>query len=104
MAAGQSAGGRGKGFKQVGRLELPGAGQVVVEGNYAYIGQRLAAGDRLYVDVWDHQPPGVFALTAAVARVHAAYGWDQERTFAELVNGIVTQSGGDWIAELPAGT
>ncbi len=32
------------------------------EANYAYIGTRLAAGDRLYVDVWDHQPPGVFML------------------------------------------
>ncbi|MBU0719558.1 MAG: glycosyltransferase family 39 protein, partial [Planctomycetes bacterium] len=34
------------------------------ECNYAYIGGRLLAGDRLYVDVWDHQPPGVFALFA----------------------------------------
>ncbi len=36
------------------------------ECNYAYIGARLLAGDRLYVDVWDHQPFGVFALFAAV--------------------------------------
>lgn len=35
------------------------------ECNYAYIGARLLAGDRLYVDVWDHQPPGVFMLFAA---------------------------------------
>ena len=34
------------------------------EANYAYIGGRLLAGDRLYVDVWDHQPPGVFMLFA----------------------------------------
>ncbi len=27
--------GQSKGFRQVGRLELPGAGQVVVEGNDA---------------------------------------------------------------------
>jgi len=39
------------------------------EGNYAYIGGRLLAGDRLYVDVWDHQPPGVFALFAGVIAV-----------------------------------
>ena len=39
------------------------------EGNYAYIGQRLLAGDRLYVDVWDHQPPGVFMLFAGVIAV-----------------------------------
>ncbi len=36
------------------------------ECNYAYIAKRLLAGDRLYVDVWDHQPFGVFALFAAV--------------------------------------
>ena len=32
------------------------------ECNYIYIGSRLLAGDRLYVDVWDHQPFGVFVL------------------------------------------
>ncbi|MFQ5461525.1 MAG: glycosyltransferase family 39 protein, partial [Phycisphaerae bacterium] len=36
------------------------------ECNYAYIGARLLAGDRLYVDVWDHQPFGIFALFAAM--------------------------------------
>lgn len=36
------------------------------EANYAYIGGRLLSGDRLYVDVWDHQPPGVFMLFAGV--------------------------------------
>ncbi len=39
------------------------------ECNYAYIGERLAEGGRLYEDVWDHQPPGVFALTAVVGGV-----------------------------------
>ncbi|UCF34908.1 MAG: glycosyltransferase family 39 protein, partial [Phycisphaerales bacterium] len=34
------------------------------ECNYAYIGARLLEGQRLYVDVWDHQPFGVFALFA----------------------------------------
>ncbi len=36
------------------------------ECNYAYIGSRLLAGDRLYVDVWDHQPPGIFVLFAGL--------------------------------------
>ncbi len=36
------------------------------ECNYALIAARLLAGDRLYVDVWDHQPFGVFSLFAAV--------------------------------------
>lgn len=41
------------------------------ECNYMYIGERLLHGDRLYVDVWDHQPFGVFAMTAGVI---AAFG------------------------------
>ena len=36
------------------------------ECNYAYFGARLLAGDRLYVDLWDHQPPGVFVLFAGM--------------------------------------
>lgn len=36
------------------------------ECNYAYIGGRLLDGDRLYDDVWDHQPPGVFVMFAGV--------------------------------------
>ncbi len=36
------------------------------ECNYAYIGERLLHGERLYVDLWDHQPFGVFVLFAAV--------------------------------------
>ena len=42
------------------------------ECNYAYIGARLLAGDRLYVDVWDHQPPGAFMLFAAVTALFGA--------------------------------
>lgn len=37
------------------------------ECNYAYTAARLLAGDRLYTDVWDHQPPGVFALFAGAS-------------------------------------
>ena len=36
------------------------------ECNYAYIGGRLLDGDRLYEDVWDHQPPGVFVMFAGL--------------------------------------
>lgn len=39
------------------------------ECNYAYIGSRLLESDRLYVDVWDHQPFGVFGLFAGVIAV-----------------------------------
>ncbi len=39
------------------------------ECNYIYIAQRLLAGDRLYVDVWDHQPFGIFTLFAGVISI-----------------------------------
>lgn len=35
------------------------------ECNYAHIAARLLGGDRLYVDIWDHQPFGVFVLFAS---------------------------------------
>lgn len=39
------------------------------ECNYAYIAKRLLLGDRLYVDVWDHQPFGVFAMLTGVIAI-----------------------------------
>jgi 4-amino-4-deoxy-L-arabinose transferase-like glycosyltransferase len=39
------------------------------EANYAYIGDRLLHGDKLYIDVWDHQPPGVFMLFAGAIQI-----------------------------------
>ncbi len=32
------------------------------ECNYAYFAERMSHGDRLYVDLWDHQPPGIYWL------------------------------------------
>jgi len=43
------------------------------ECNYAYIGARLLEGESLYVDVWDHQPFGVFVMFAGVI---ALFGHD----------------------------
>lgn len=54
------------------------------ESNYAYIGARLLAGDRLYVDVWDHQPPGVFMLFAGAI---ALFG-DDPLVFRWLATGF----------------
>jgi hypothetical protein len=36
------------------------------EANYAYTAGRLLEGDRLYVDIWDHQPYGVFLTWAGL--------------------------------------
>jgi dolichyl-phosphate-mannose-protein mannosyltransferase len=42
------------------------------ECNYLYIASQLATGGRLYVDVWDHQPPGVFAMYAVIVKAFGA--------------------------------
>lgn len=39
------------------------------ECNYAVIASVLLDGGKLYVDAWDHQPPGVFILVAAVIKL-----------------------------------
>jgi hypothetical protein len=75
------------------------------EGNYAYIGSRLLAGDRLYVDVWDHQPPGVFVLFAAVA---AVFGQEPEvfrwlAVIFSLVSMFLVYSVSRCVAGRPAG-
>ena len=54
------------------------------ECNYAYIGKRILEGDRLYVDVWDHQPPGVFVLYAAVIKLFG----DSPHVFRWMTAGV----------------
>src|SRR5438105_1953036 len=39
------------------------------QGLYLYAGQRVAAGDVPYRDVWDQKPPGIMFLYAALLRV-----------------------------------
>jgi len=39
------------------------------ECNYAYIGAHLLQGQRLYIDLWDHQPFGIFAIFAAIIAI-----------------------------------
>ena len=47
----------------------------VDECNYAYIGQRIAEGSRFYVDVWDHQPPGMYWYCGLLVRWFGAGAW-----------------------------
>ena len=68
MAAGQTA---NKGFKHVGRLELPGAGQVVVEGNYAYIGHMRPPHGTTIVDIADPTHPRVVSQLAIAPNLHS---------------------------------
>ncbi|MCP4592298.1 MAG: hypothetical protein GY842_16315 [bacterium] len=51
------------------------------ECNYAYFAKQMLNGDRLYVDLWDHQPPGIFVLLAGVTSLWGS-GPEVYRTFA----------------------
>jgi hypothetical protein len=45
------------------------------QGTYLEIGQSLIEGKRLYLDLWDNKPPGIFALYAGIARVFGKVLW-----------------------------
>ncbi|WP_374414352.1 hypothetical protein [Novosphingobium colocasiae] len=50
---------------------------------YALVGERMAAGDLLYVDIWDRKGPALFALYALIAMVsHAPLAWQLAATLA----------------------
>ncbi|MCO6439320.1 MAG: glycosyltransferase family 39 protein [Phycisphaerae bacterium] len=79
------------------------------ECNYAYIGARLLEGKQLYVDVWDHQPWGVFALVAGTI---ALFG-DHPEVFRSLslifslatmvlVFGVTRRVASSWAAVIAA--
>ena len=68
MTAGQAA---NKGFKPVGRLELPGAGQVVVEGPYAYIGHMRPPHGTTIVDIADPTHPRVVSQLTIAPNLHS---------------------------------
>ncbi len=80
------------------------------ECNYAYIAGRLLAGDRLYIDVWDHQPPGIFVLFAGVAALFGN-GTGTFRCFAIVASltsmlllfAVVRRHGGTLAGYLAAG-
>jgi hypothetical protein len=62
---------RSKGFRQIAKLELPGAGQVVVEGNYAYIGHMRPPQGTTIVDISDARHPKVVTQIDVAPNLHA---------------------------------
>ncbi len=42
---------------------------------FAVIGRGLLRGDRLYVDLWDHKPPAIYLVYAALQRVFGGSAW-----------------------------
>lgn len=45
------------------------------QGTYLEIGQSLIEGKRLYLDLWDNKPPGIFVIYAGIARVFGKVLW-----------------------------
>jgi hypothetical protein len=45
------------------------------QATYCYIGQRLWEGKRLYLDLWDNKPPGIFYLYAVIVKVFGNVMW-----------------------------
>lgn len=52
---------------------------------FAYIGLQWTRGALPYVDIWDHKPPGIFALVFAVFSL-----WPKSFTALAVLEGLVT--------------
>ncbi len=72
---GSSPWGQNKGFRQIARLELPGAGQVVVEGNYAYVGHMQPPAGTTIVDA--ARPFHSQSELPSASRNHARRTWSR---------------------------
>jgi hypothetical protein len=63
--------GQNKGFRQVGRIELPGAGQVVVEGNYAYVAHMQPPHGTTILDISDPTHPHIVTQISIAPTMHS---------------------------------
>lgn len=60
-----------KGFEQIGRLDLPGGGQVTVEGNYAFVGHMGPPNGTSIIDVSDPRHPRVVTTLQVPPHTHS---------------------------------
>jgi hypothetical protein len=60
-----------KGFEPIGRLDLPGGGQVTVEGNYAYVGHMGPPNGTSIVDVSDPRHPRLVTTLEVPKHTHS---------------------------------
>lgn len=63
--------GSSSGFRHVGRLDIPGGGQVTVENGFAYIGHLMAPHGTSIVDVRDPASPRVVSQIAVPEGIHS---------------------------------
>jgi 4-amino-4-deoxy-L-arabinose transferase-like glycosyltransferase len=61
---------------------------------FAVIAEGLLRGDRLYVDLWDHKPPGIYALYAAIIRLlgPGAWGFALASVVAQCVTALLLRT------------
>ena len=62
---------RARGFRRVGELDLPGGGQIVVEGRYAYVGHMAPPHGTSIVDVSDPREPHLVSQIAVPGDIHS---------------------------------
>ena len=60
-----------KGFRQLARMELPGAGQVVVDGNYAYLANMKPPLGTTILDISDPKDPKIVSQIEIPLNVHS---------------------------------
>jgi hypothetical protein len=60
-----------KGVREVGRLDCPGGGQVVVDGSYGYIGHMKAPSGTSIVDLHDPARPKIIAQLSVPKGLHS---------------------------------
>ncbi len=66
------------------------------EGIYAAVASQLMKGDQLYIDAWDHKPPGIFILYTVIGYISQITIFDYQfllRFFNLLFGGIVITNG-----------
>jgi len=72
------------------------------EGIYAGVASQILQGKKLYVDVWDHKPPGIFIIYTIIGHFSRLFSIDYQFLF-RLVNlffGGITLLIGVWISKL----
>ena len=60
-----------KGFREIGRLEIPGGGQVTVQGDYAYLGHLEPPYGTSIVDISDRKHPKLVSTIEVPHHTHS---------------------------------
>ena len=81
-----------KNIKQIGRMDLPGGGSVVVENGYAYVGHMDPPHGTSIIDVKDPKHPKVVSHIEIAERLALAQGARQRRCHAGQLRALQSQA------------